>query len=293
VVVSCGINPAYGKLDAYRMALSVIDEALRNIVAAGGDLERTALLDNFCFSSPEREEVLADIVLSARACYDAAVAFRTPFISGKDSLYNEWSDADGTVRLIPPTLLVSAIGVIDDVDRCVSMDMKETSSELFLVGTTREELGGSEYYRLLDIAGGEVPNVDLANAPEVMKRISAAIKQGSVLSCHDVSEGGIAVALAEMAIAGMIGIDVDLDAVIYEGSRRRFDTLLFSESNTRFIVEVQQSHRKAFMELFKGIACAAIGRTVEKPNLTVRAGSKVVVDLPLDVVKHAFLRKIV
>ncbi len=293
VVVSCGINPAYGRLDAYRMALSVIDEALRNIVATGGDLARTALLDNFCFSSPEREDVLADIVLSARACYDAAVAFGTPFISGKDSLYNEWSDADGAVRLIPPTLLVSAIGVIDNVDRCVTMDLKENSSELFLIGTTREELGASEYYRLLDIADGEVPDVDLVSAPEVMKRVSAAIAQGSVLSCHDVSEGGIAVALAEMAIAGMIGFEVDLDAVLYEGSRRRFDTLLFSESNTRFIVEVNRSHRKAFVELFGGIACAAIGKTWVKPNIVIRAGSKVLVDLPLDVIKQTFMRKVV
>jgi phosphoribosylformylglycinamidine synthase II len=293
VVVSCGINPAYGKLDAYRMALSVIDEALRNIVAAGGMLERTALLDNFCFSSPEREEVLADIVLSARACYDAAIAFRTPFISGKDSLFNEWSDADGAIRLIPPTLLVSAIGVIDDVDRCMTMDLKKHDSELFLVGITREELGGSEYYRLLDITGGEVPDVDLGSAPEVMKRISTAISQGLVLSCHDVSEGGLAVALSEMAIAGMTGIDIDLDNVIYEGPRRRFDTLLFSESNTRFVVEVQQSLRKTFVELFKSIPCAQIGRTRDEQQITVRAGDRVVVDLPIDVVKHKWQRKVV
>jgi len=293
VIVSCGINPAYGKHDAYRMSLSVIDEALRNIIATGGTLERTALLDNFCFSSPEREEVLADIVMSARACYDAAMAFRTPFISGKDSLYNEWSDADGTIRMIPPTLLVSAIGIVDDVDRCVTLDLKKHNSELYLVGVTREELGGSEYYRLLDITTGEVPDVDLSSAPEVMNRVSAAISRGLVLSCHDLSEGGLAVALAEMAIAGMIGIDVDLETVVFEGDRRRFDTLLFSESNTRFIVEVQQDLRKSFVELFKGIPCTMIGRTRKEKQITVRSGQRVLVDLPIDVVQHKWQRKII
>jgi phosphoribosylformylglycinamidine synthase II len=293
VIVACGINPAYGKRDAYRMSLSVIDEALRNIVATGGTLERIALLDNFCFSSPEREEVLADIVMSARACYDAALAFRTPFISGKDSLYNEWSDAEGIIRLIPPTLLVSAIGIVDDVDRCVTLDLKKEGSELYLIGLTREELGGSEYYRLLDISAGEVPDVDLASAPEVMKRTATAISQGLVLSCHDTSEGGLAVALAEMAIAGMTGIDVDLDAVVFEGDRRRFDTLLFSESNTRFIVEVQPGHGGSFSELFKGIPCARIGMTRQEQKITVRSGTRVIVDLPLDVVKHKWQRKII
>src|SRR4030042_4577595 len=160
------------------MALSVIDEALRNIIAVGGDISKAALLDNFCFSSPEREEVLGDIVLSAQACYDASKAFGVPFISGKDSLYNEWSDNKGNVRQIPPTLLVSAIGIIPDVKKCITMDFKSKDSSIYLIGITDKELGGSEYFRVLGINGGTVPSVDLDTAPVLMRQLRNAISTG-------------------------------------------------------------------------------------------------------------------
>ena len=293
VAVSCGINPGYGRLDSYNMALSVIDEALRNLVAVGGDIEKAAILDNFCFSSPEREEVLGDIVLSTKACYDAARAFGVPFISGKDSLYNEWTDNKGNVYLIPPTLLISAVGIIDDVRKCITLDFKKEGSIIYLIGNTAEELGGSEYYRMLNIEAGAVPGVDLKRAPEIMKRLHRAIKQGFVLSCHDLSEGGLGLGLSEMAISGDIGAEIDLSSVNYTGNERRFDYILFSESNTRFLLEVSEDNREKLERIFAGLPVARIGRTIKEKHLRVRNKNRMLIDLPLCVIKAKWLRKVV
>ncbi|HEC79590.1 MAG TPA: phosphoribosylformylglycinamidine synthase subunit PurL [candidate division WOR-3 bacterium] len=292
IVVSCGINPGYGRLDAYNMALSVIDEALRNMVATGGDIEQAALLDNFCFSSPEREEVLGDIVMSARGCYDAAVSFGVPFISGKDSLYNEWSDNEGRVHLIPPTLLISAIGIIEDVKKCITMDLKEEGSELYLIGVTKEELGGSEYFKYLGIKGGKVPGVDLKAAPEIMRRLHRAIEQGLVLSCHDLSEGGLGLCIAEMAMSGDIGAEIDLDRVVYDGVKKRHDFILFSESNTRFLVEISREKAVEFKQIFNNIPHTRIGSAIKEKEVRIFSGTKELVRLPLSVIVTTWRREV-
>lgn len=293
LVISCGINVRYGKLDAYNMALSVIDEAMRNMVATGGDIEQAAMLDNFCLSSPEREEVLGDLVLSARGCYDAAKCFGVPFISGKDSLYNEWAGEDGVVIAIPPVLLISAIGIIEDVDRCVTIDLKEFGSALYILGETKEELGGSEYYRILGLEAGVVPGLDPVGAPKLMSKLHSAILKGLVVACHDLSEGGLALSLSEMAFSGDVGAEIDLLAVPFTGRKKRFDTLLFSESNTRFLVEVRQENKEEFARLFTGLSFAEIGKTVRDKHLRVFTGDRKLVDLPLHVLRKKWLRKVV
>jgi len=292
IVISCGINPNYGKYDAYNMAVSVIDEALRNLVATGGDISKTAILDNFCFSSPEREEVLGDIVMSARGCYDAAKAFGVPFISGKDSLNNEWVDNKGSSHLIPPTLLISAIGIIDDVNICITIDLKREDSLIYLIGETKEELGGSEYLRLLNIRGGNIPIIDFKRSPETMKRLHSAITEGIVLSCHDLSEGGLGLAISEMAFSGNIGCEINLKKVII-GSNVRSDIVLFSESNTRFLVEVTKNDAKKIEEIFEGLPIARIGKTKKEKSLTIFYGRKKLVKLPLKQIKEKWLRKVV
>ena len=293
IVVSCGLNPSFGRLDAYSMALSVIDESLRNLVAAGGDVRKAAMLDNFCLSSPEREEVLGDLVLSARGCYDAATCFRVPFISGKDSLYNEWMDTDGKIFSIPPTLLISAIGIVEDIDKCITLDIKTTDSVIFLIGATKDELGGSEYFRLLGVMGGVVPGLDFRTAPLIMDRLHSAIERGLVLACHDLSEGGLALAIAEMAFSGDIGVEIDLQEVSFAGGKRRHDTLLFSESNTRFLVEVREDSVNDFARLFNDLPVARIGRTIKDKRLVVLSGDKKLADLPLLLLRKKWLRKVV
>src|SRR5205807_8120493 len=204
----CGINPNLGDLDPYAMAAHAIDEAVRNVVAVGADPKRIALLDNFCWGNTERPEVLGSLVRAAEACRDVALAYRMPFISGKDSLNNEFH-AKGRHIVIPPTLLISAMGIVPDVRRCVTMDLKEPGNVLLLLGTTRDELGGSHFHLVTERECGTVPTVDRDLAPRIFAKVHEAIRRGLVRSCHDLSEGGLAVALAEMAFAGGVGADID------------------------------------------------------------------------------------
>ena len=290
-VVACGLRPRYGLIDPYWMAASAIDEALRNSTAAGGDLDRTALLDNFCWGSPERPEQLAGLVRAAEACYDIAKAYRVPFISGKDSLYNEYRTTSGESVPIPPTLLVSSVSVIADVRKTVTPDLKSPGSALYVVGDTLPELGGSEYFRIHQGLGSSVPRVDVHQGRRLMAKLGKAIRAGLVRSCHDLSEGGLGVALAEMGFAGRVGLEVGLKRV--PGARRfsRDDYLLFSESNTRFVCEVARPARARFERLFAGLPCAAVGRTTDSGCLVVRGlQGEVVAELDLAEAEKAWRR---
>jgi phosphoribosylformylglycinamidine synthase II len=267
-VVACGLRPRYGLIDPYWMAAAAIDEALRNCTAAGGDIERTAVLDNFCWGSPERPDQLAGLVRAAQACYDVAKGYRVPFISGKDSLYNEFRTAEGESVPIPPTLLVSAVSVIPDGRQTATPDFKAAGSLVYVVGETLEELGGSEYFRIHQGLGSGVPKVDAARGRRLMRQLGRAIRSGLVRACHDVSEGGLGVCLAEMAFAGGLGAEVQLRKV--PGARRfgRDDFLLFSESNTRFVCEIGRPHRRRFETMMAGLPFAQVGKVVEERTLT-------------------------
>jgi phosphoribosylformylglycinamidine synthase subunit PurSL len=270
-VVACGLCPRYGLIDPYWMAASAIDEALRNCVAAGADIERIALLDNFCWGSPDRPDQLAGLVRAAEACYDIGRKYRVPFISGKDSLYNEFKSESGESLPIPPTLLVSAVGVIPDASRTTTPDFKAPGSLVYILGETLEELGGSEYFRRHNGLGREVPKVDASRGRRTMVAVGTAVRKGMVTACHDLSDGGLGIALAEMCFSGAIGARIALDKV--PGSRRfkRDDFLLFSESNSRFLCEVPAHGRGAFESLAAGlrVPCRVIGRTLESPELLV------------------------
>src|SRR5262249_20015699 len=167
--------------------------AVRNAVAAGAAPARIALLDNFCWGNTDRPEVLGSLVRAAEACRDVALAYMMPFISGKDSLKNEYT-SHGRHIVIPPTLLISAMGRVPDVRRCVTMDLKEVGNHLFLLGVTKPELGGSHYNAACGLADGDVPRVDLALAPRLFRVLHDAIQRGLIRSCHDLSEGGLATA---------------------------------------------------------------------------------------------------
>ncbi len=197
VSISCGMNPNYGKIDPYWMAASAIDEALRNNVAVGGS--RIALLDNFVWGNPEKPERLGSLVKACEACYDMAKAFKAPFISGKDSLYNE-----SPLGPVTPTLLITAVGIVSDIRSAVSMDLKAPGNLLYIVGKTYPELGGSEYYKLKGYLGKSVPKVRATKARKTFKALTKAIEKGLVKSCHDLSEGGLAVAASEMALASSL-----------------------------------------------------------------------------------------
>jgi phosphoribosylformylglycinamidine synthase len=283
------MNPLYGDIDPYWMALAGIDEAIRNLVCVGGRADRVALLDNFCWGNCTKPETLGALVRAAQACYDGAIAFEAPFISGKDSLNNEFSCEDGTQICVPSTLLISAISIVDDINKCVTMDAKETSNLLFIVGETKNELGGSHYYKIHGQLGANVPKVNLETAPKIAEKISAAITQGLIVSCHDCSEGGLAVALAEMAFAGGLGIEADLRGLPKSHNSSRADTQLFSESNSRYIVEVQPENYDAFASLCLNLPFGQIGKVTEEKTLIIKAqDGKVVIALDLDSLKQAW-----
>ena len=270
VSISCGMNPNYGKIDAYWMAAGAIDEALRNNVAVGG--KRIALLDNFVWGNPEKPERLGSLVKACEACYDAAKAFKAPFISGKDSLYNE-----SPMGPVTPTLLITAVGLVPDIRSAVSMDFKAAGNAIYVVGETYSELGGSEYYRLQGFLGKSVPRVRLTQAKNTFNAITKAISIGVVKSCHDMSEGGLAVAASEMALASDFGATLDLVKLPVMGVRRD-DFALFSESNSRFLVEVADKNKAEFEKCMKSKTYAEIGKVTKEPRLTVSGlkGSKVV-----------------
>lgn len=282
IAISNGLNPEYGKIDPYWMAASAIDEAIRNNVAVGG--RRIALLDNFCWGNPEKPENLGGLVRAAQACYDIAKAFGTPFISGKDSLYNE-----SPTGPVTPTLLISALGIVPDVRKAVSMDLKKAGDLIYIIGNTRDELGGSHYYKIHGYLGNSVPKVDASRAKKEMDSLIRAIDGGWVRACHDLSEGGIAVAAAEMAFAGGVGMEVELDRVPV-GEKMRGDNILFSESNSRFLVEVAEKHRERFEEVMKDSVFALIGRTVEGEELKITSGEKLLISSDLEDLKAAWQR---
>lgn len=270
VAIGCGICPQYGDLDPYWMALAAIDEAVRNVVAVGGRPDRIALLDNFCWGNCNKEDRLGGLVKAGQGCYDAAMAFGAPFISGKDSLNNEFVTEKGETINIPGTLLISAMTIVDDVARCVSMDAKQAGNLILIVGETKDELGGSHYYAQYGELGANVPKVDLKTAPKVVGAVAEAIAQGLVRSCHDCSEGGLAVALAEMAFAGGLGISVSLAGAPRGKDVTRNDQVLFSESTSRFIVEVEPDNFGRFANICREVRFAEIGRVTEEPQLIIK-----------------------
>ena len=283
LAISCGMNPNYGKIDAYWMAASAIDEAVRNNIAVGG--RRIALLDNFTWGNPEKPERLGSLVRACEACYDFAKAFRTPFISGKDSLYNE-----SPLGPVTPTLLITAVGIIPNIQFTTSMDLKAPGNLLYIIGDTFNELGGSEYYKLKGYLGASVPKVKGAKAKRTFRAVTKAIDLGLIKSCHDLSEGGLAVAAAEMAFAGGYGLELDLGNVPGKALERN-DFVLFSESNSRFLIEVPEKDRKEFEALMKGKNCAHIGKVTKDEKLLIHGlNQKIVVDASLAELRHSWKR---
>jgi phosphoribosylformylglycinamidine synthase len=264
LVVSCGMNPLYGDLDPYRMAASGIDEAIRNAVAVGADPKTIVLLDNFCWGNTDRPETLGSLVEAALACYDVSLGFEMPFISGKDSLNNEFRphptlhSPHPTPIAIPPTLLISAMGQIDDVANCVTMDLKQPGNFLYQIGETKHELGGSHFALIRNISGGACPALDVLKAKKLYETLHQAVCRGILRSIHDMSEGGLAVAVAEMCFAGGFGAELI----------GKFDMVtLFSESNSRFVVEIEPTHIPSFESLFAGLPIKKLGKVIIEKTL--------------------------
>jgi len=295
VIVANGINFRFGFIDPYWMAASCIDEALRQITAVGGSLERTAVLDNFCWGNPDKPDRLGGLVRAAYGCYDIAKAFGVPFISGKDSLYNEYT-VKGRALAIPRTLLISAISVMEDTSGAVSMYAKEAGDLIYVVGQTRDELGGSHYYDLLGNIGNDVPKVNPKEAKKTFAALNKAASLKLIKAMHDCSDGGIALAAAEMAFSGGLGMELFLKEVPcgsslfkVHGSWKRNDLVLFSESNSRFIVEVAKKDQKNFEQALKGVTFGLIGCVSARKEFKVFGlDNKVCIKSDIDTLKESW-----
>jgi len=263
VALSNGINPHYTDLDPYHMAFAAVDEALRNVTAVGADPDQVAILDNFCWGNPNLPDRLGSLVRCAQGCYDAAVAYQTPFISGKDSLNNEYTGSDGQKHAIPGTLLISALGIVPDVGRTVTMDLKRAGDFLFIVGETGAELGGSHF----GLVGGTIQpqhkNVPKAKtgALDTFRKLHKAMQAGLVQACHDCAEGGLAVTLAEMCLAGGLGVEIHLIHAPRDPywAYSSDEAILFSESLSRFAVEVRPEHSEQFRAIMAGTPHECVG----------------------------------
>jgi phosphoribosylformylglycinamidine synthase II/phosphoribosylformylglycinamidine synthase I len=267
--LAVGICPAYTQIDPYAMAWAAIDEAMRNVVAVGADPDQVALLDNFCWGNPNLPDRLGSLVRAAQACYEAAVTYQAPFISGKDSLNNEFVAEDGKKHAIPGTLMISALGIVPDLAQAVTMDLKEPGNMLYVVGETSDELGGSHYALVRGIDGGEVPQPQEAPLT-TMQALHRAIQAGLVRACHDCSEGGLGVALAEMCLSGRLGAHVALEDIAPTiPTAERPDAALFSESLTRFVVEVRPEDERLFVKTLDGVFVARLGEVTQHERLVI------------------------
>ncbi len=302
VVLSNGINPLYGRIDPYHMAVNAVDEALRNLTAVGGDVTHSAILDNFCWGNPTDPEQLGMLVRAVKGCHDAAVGFGTPFISGKDSLNNEYR-TDGRRIPVIPTLLISAVSVIEDVTLTIDMALKTPGNMLYQVGATRDELAGSHYAEVVDpssfahiFPSTSVPQVRIPQALATMRVLGEAIRSGWVRSCHDLSEGGLLVAAAEMSLAGLAGVALNLDRLAVKGSRSlSYDAStvvkLFSESPSRFLVEITPEQLGSFEKHMRlnGIEDVMYAGTVTHASrFVVQDGRDELINLTVDELQEAW-----
>lgn len=293
VVIANGINPFFGDISPYWMAAANIDEALRNALCAGAEFDKIALLDNFSWGNPERPVKLGELVKACQGCFDFSTAFGTPFVSGKDSLYNEFS-SNGVHVSIPGTLLITSVGVMSDCHKRVSMDFKDAGNPVYVVGKTFEELGASQYFAMHGFIGNKVPKVNAKAAKKTFKALSNAMRFGKenssriVRSCHDASDGGLGVAFAEMCFAGNLGATIDLTKIPFGEKILRADNALFSESNSRFVVEVNAGFEKEFEKIMRGTDFARVGEVAEEKKLEVNWVGQRIVDEEISRLKESW-----
>ncbi len=297
VVMSQALYPSYSEIDPYKMAACSIDTAVRNAVSVGGSVDYMALLDNFCWCDSNNPERLGQLKEAARACYEYAVAYGAPFVSGKDSMFNDFKGYDecfNPVNLsVPPTLLISSIGVITDSSVCQTLDFKAAGDIIYVIGSTGDETGGSEYELYLkgccisaDGGAGTVPAVCAASNIRTYRLYEEAMKRGLIASGISVERGGIGVALAKSAIGGMMGCNVDISAIPSENVDRP-DILLFSETQGRFIVSVSPESTDEF-EKIMGNTASRVGSTTSDGTLTLSRDKEELVSLKVDDLNTAY-----
>ncbi len=302
IAFSTGDNPDYGTIDTYYMVLNNIDEAIRRVVAVGGDLKQVPLNDNFGWPSPLPSEnnpdalyKAAQLIRAAKALADGMRGFGAPCISGKDSMFMDAMvpTKDGNERRVsaPPIVQISAAALIEDVRYCVTMDPKSPGELVYILGITKNELGGSEYYKLLGHVGLNVPKVNIEENKKIYQKHAEAVKHLLIESSHGIYRGGLGVHLALMALAGDLGMEIDLRKVPQENLSRD-DQVLFSQSAGRLIVTVNPRNKDRFEKLMEGLPHSMVGYTTREKRLRVIGLSgSMVVDVALDELRRLYHSK--
>lgn len=308
LVVTHGLNPVLNNFDPYWGSVWAIAEAVSNFIAIGGEIDNAALIDNFIWPFPD-EESLADLDKSVDACVDTAKILGMPFVSGKDSLSSTYRypespkrsrRTDSRVLKIPPVLLVSVFGKIPDVKKTATSDFKKVGTSIVLVGKPDiQNLGGTTYFNVLGASSSNIPKTDTKNLKKVFQSITAGIKSGEILSAHDISEGGLAAALAEMCFGGDCGAKLDLSPLHTPGvgSRRRLDNtpgvnqarpdfILFNETPGTFLIEVE--NEKLARKLFSGIPHSIIGKTIKEKSISIHQHDKIIGRSSIDALKKSW-----
>jgi len=277
-IVSASLYPSYGDISTYHMAACAIDTAIRNAISAGGKLSYLAILDNFCWCSSYDQKRLSQLVESLKACYEYAVGYGTPFISGKDSMFNDFKGYDekgNPVAIsIPPTLLISVIGVIDNLYKTVSPEFKNSGDIIYLLGETNDELGGGEYLKMLGAIGNSVPKVNLEKNIKTYSALEKAIETELVASAISVNSGGLGITLAKACLGGMVGCNVSIKNL--PGNAKKINEKLFAESQGRILVSVSSKNVSAFEKLIKNISHAKLGKVTKDEKVIVTDKTKVV-----------------
>ena len=280
IAIACGLNTAYCDVDAYHSTAANMEEALRNLVCVGAPMDRVAVLDNFSWAKCTDPEVFGALVRACQACYDFGMYYKTPFISGKDSLSNEFTYHGKTIK-IPHTLLITAMTVMPDVRRAITMDVKKPGDVVVIVGLTRNEMGGSEYMHSLGKTGGFIPRVDMALSKPMLEAVAGLTAAGLVNAAHDCSDGGLGVTLAEMAFAGGYGMAIDANAIPRDGVTT-LDRALFSESQSRIVMTAPRGSVRDIHRHLAHLPHAVIGEVISAPVMSIEGlNSRVGVDLAL------------
>lgn len=299
IAISQGITSKYSKIDTYHMAACAIDTAIRNIIASGCHLNRIALLDNFCWCSSDDSERLGQLKAAAKACYDYSIQYGTPFISGKDSMFNDfkgYDEKDNPIKIsVLPTLLISSIGVIDDYKKTLTIDAKLPGDLIYVVGLTKNELGGSEYFELAGeevekrpYVGNLVPIVDANRAKAAYLALNKAIDKGIISSSIPINSGGLGVALAKKCIAGNLGAEVYLSRLKKSNDLFRDDFILFSESQSRIILTIDPNNKETFEKMFDGIDISLVGKITDGNFVIKGAGDKNIIDISVNDLKDKY-----
>ncbi len=294
LTVTHGICPRYSDYDTYHMAMCAVDEALRAHVSCGGDPEQTSALDNFCWpdpilsdQNPDGPFKLAQLVRACKGLQKACIDYGIPLISGKDSMKND-AIAEGKKLSVRPTLLISLMGIIPDITKSMTTDFKQAGDLIYIIGETKGELWGSSYERLINKELDKGPEVDTASAFNIYTAVYKAIRTSLISSCHDLSDGGFAVALCESSIGGRLGAYIELENIPADFCSKEIKRLLFCETPSRFIISVPADKQDVFENIFEGLSFALIGKVIEKTQIIMNMQDKSILDINLNEIKKAW-----